>query len=128
MNKILIDTSIWIEYFSGDNKNISLDKLIDEDIICTNEIILCELIPFLKDKKEYELVDLLQSIDLINLNIEWNKIIEYQTINLKNNLRKIGIPDLIILQNIINNNLTFYTLDKHFKQMEKIHKISLYEI
>ena len=66
MKKILIDTSVWIEYFSGTNETY-IDKLIDERIICINEIILYELIPFLNDKKEYELIDLLNIIDIINL-------------------------------------------------------------
>ncbi len=82
--------------------------------------------PFLNDKKEFELIELLNSIDIINLKINWNKIIEYQTINLKNNLRRIGIPDLIILENIIDNDLEFYSLDKHFNKMEKIFKIKVY--
>ncbi len=82
--------------------------------------------PFLNDKKEFELIDLLNSIDIINLKINWNKITEYQTINLKNNLRRIGIPDLIILENIIDNDLEFYSLDKHFNKMEKIFKIKVY--
>lgn len=126
MNSILIDTSVWIEYFSGNKSVDNLDNLIDSDVICTNKIILSELIPFLKNKKEFKLIDLLLSIDEVTLNIDWDRIIDYQFINVKNNLYKIGIPDLIILQNVLDNNLSIYTLDKHFKNMEKLFNLNIY--
>jgi len=126
MNSILIDTSVWIEYFSGNKSVDNLDNLIDSDVICTNKIILSELIPFLKNKKEFKLIDLLLSIDEVTLNIDWDRIIDYQFINVKNNLNKIGIPDLIILQNVLDNNLSIYTLDKHFKNMEKLFNLNIY--
>ena len=48
--QILVDTSVWVDYFrSGLNSN-DLDILIDENLIVTNDIILAELIPFLKKK------------------------------------------------------------------------------
>jgi predicted nucleic acid-binding protein len=127
MNNILIDTSVWIEYFSGNKAVNDLDNLIDEGIICTNDIILCELIPFLKGKKEFELIDLLKSINNIQLEINWNKLIDYQFENVKRNIKKIGIPDLIILENIIDNDLEIYTFDKHFIQMKEIFKIKMYK-
>ena len=127
MSNILIDTSVWIEYFSGNKLVNDIDNLIDEGKICINDIILCELIPFLKIKKEFELIDLIKSIDKIELKINWNKIIDYQFENVKKNIKKIGIPDLIILQNILDNNLEIYTLDKHFIQMKDNFKIKLYK-
>jgi len=127
MSKILVDTSVWIEYFGGNETVNDIDNLIDENVICTNKIILCELIPFLIKENEIELVELLESIDEIPLKIDWNKIIDYQTLNVKNNLRKIGIPDLLILENIIQNDLPIYTLDKHFTNMKNIHQIKTYK-
>lgn len=126
MSQVLIDTSVWIEYFSGNKLVNDLDHLIDEGRICTNKIILCELIPFLRHKKEFELIELLKSIDEIELKIDWNKIIDYQFKNISNNLKRIGIPDLIILQNILDNDLQIYTLDKHFQQMKDLFKINIY--
>jgi predicted nucleic acid-binding protein len=126
MNQVLVDTSVWIEYFAGNDFENKIDKLIDEGKICTNKIILCELIPFLKFKNEIELIDLLNSIDIYPLNINWEKIIDYQTKNVKNNLKKIGIPDLLILENVLDNNLELYTYDKHFNEMQKLHKLKLY--
>jgi hypothetical protein len=120
MSKILIDTSAWIEYFAGNPETENIDFLLEENNICTNKIILCELIPFLKEKKQTELIDLLEAVEEIPLNIKWEQIIEYQSKNIKNNYRKIGIPDLIILENLLQNNLEIYTFDKHFKMMSNL--------
>ena len=49
---VLVDTSIWIDYFRGGNNSSDLDLLIDEDLLVTNDIILAELIPYLKIKKQ----------------------------------------------------------------------------
>lgn len=64
--------------------------------IMTNDIILAELIPFLKIKKQGKIIDLLYSIDKLELNINWDQLIDTQHHCLKNGLHGIGIPDLII--------------------------------
>ncbi len=118
--KILIDSSVWIEYFRGTGKDSDiLSSLIDEDIICTNNLILTEIIPFLSHSKNFELIDLLNEVPNTPLNINWNNIINYQTICLKNGINKVGIPDLIILDNVIQNDLTLFSHDKHFKLINK---------
>ena len=125
--KILVDTSVWIEYFAGNPQADNIDILIDDNRVCTNKIILCELIPFLKEKNQDKLIDLLYSIEEIPLEIRWEKIIEYQTKNLACNLRKIGIPDLIILDNVIKNDLGLFIFDKHFCLMQKLFNIKIYD-
>jgi len=50
--KVLVDTSIWIDYFRGGDNSKNLDFLIDENLIVTNVIVLAELIPYLKIKKK----------------------------------------------------------------------------
>ncbi len=58
---VLVDTSIWIDYFRNGDSNHRLDYLIDENIVVTNNLILAELIPFLKIKKQKKIVELLLS-------------------------------------------------------------------
>ena len=112
---VLVDSTIWIDYFrSGENSN-KLDYFIDEDILFINNLILAELIPFLKIKKQRKMVMLLNSINKLDLNINWDQIIDYQYKCLKNGINGIGIPDLIIAQNAIQNYCTVYSLDNHFK-------------
>ena len=45
---VIVDTSVWIDYFRSGNNSAKLDFLIDEDLIVINDLILAELVPFLK--------------------------------------------------------------------------------
>ncbi len=97
--KVLVDTSIWIDYFQSGNNSIDMDNLIDENVIVTNDIILAELIPYLKLKRQPKIVKLLHEINLVPLNIHWEEIVDFQVKCLKSGTNGIGIPDLIIAQN-----------------------------
>ncbi|TGL36992.1 PIN domain-containing protein [Leptospira koniambonensis] len=128
MTRILIDSSVWIEYFRNANSPIStkVDELIDNENVYTNDLILAELIPFLKLRKQSKILTSLEAIERFPLEIDWEQIIEYQISNLKNGINKVGIPDLIIAQNVIQNKATLFTLDKHFKLMSKNVKLKVY--
>jgi len=117
--KILVDSSIWIDYFRDGNNSELLDLYIDQNLICTNDLILAELVPILKINNQNNVIRLLKNITNIELKINWQNIIDYQVICIKNGINKIGIPDLIILDNIIQNNLAIFTLDKHFFLIKK---------
>ena len=117
---VLVDTSSWVEYFrTGDNSE-KLDFLIDENLIVTNDLILAELIPFLKIQNQRKLINLLLNINRFDLSVNWDQIIEYQYKCLKNGLNGIGIPDLIIAQNAKQNHCEIYSLDNHFRLMKDI--------
>lgn len=49
---VLVDTSVWAEYFKNGNNFEQLDFLIDENLVVTNNLILAELIPFLKMRNQ----------------------------------------------------------------------------
>jgi len=116
---ILVDSSIWIDYFRSGLHSENLDRYIDENQICTNDLILAELIPFLKVKKQFRVMRLLTEITNIPLNINWQNIIDLQSTCLRNGVNNIGIPDLIILDNAIQNALVLFTADKHFNIINK---------
>jgi predicted nucleic acid-binding protein len=124
MSSVLVDSSVWIDYFRN-GKNVDIpyfEEIIDNNQVCINDLILAELLPFLKVQKQNDLIDILLSIKNIPLAINWEQIIDFQFKNVKNGINNIGIPDLIILQNVIDNSLTLYSLDKHFKLMNKLYK------
>ena len=81
---ILVDSSVWIDYFRDGVNSNSLDTLIDQNIICVNSLILAERVPPLKHRKQNSLINLLYQIANIKLNINWDKIINYQAICLAN--------------------------------------------
>lgn len=124
---ILVDSSVWIEYFKGNEQTLALNQLLDLNNICVNDLILAELLPSINHKKENVLKELLLTITKIPLNINWNTLIYMQTQNLKNGINKVGIGDLIIAQNVIDNDLELYTLDRHFELMSELHDFRMFK-
>jgi predicted nucleic acid-binding protein len=122
---VLVDTSIWIEYFRTGKNSEKLDFLIDENLIVINDLILAELVPPLRVRDQRKIIKLLHNINKLELSTNWDQIIEFQFNCLKNGLNGIGIPDLIVAQNAKQNHCKIYTLDRHFKLMQDILKLQL---
>ncbi len=122
---VLVDTSIWIEYFRSADHAEKLEYLIDENLIVINDLILAELVPFLKVRNQRKLIELLCSISKLMLSIDWDQIIEFQLKCLRNGLNGIGIPDLILAQNANQHHCEIYSLDNHFELMKDILKLKL---
>ena len=122
----IIDSSAWIEYFKGNQKYYFIKDLIYCNAICTNDIILTELIPSIIHKKENDLAELLTSITKYELSIDWQEIRHMQTVNLKNGNNNVGIADIVIVQNCMQNNLKLITNDKHFIAMAKYIPFDIY--
>ena len=116
--QVLVDSSVWIDYFRGGGNSDKLDFLIDENILVINDLILAELIPFLRIKNQYNLIDLLNFVERLNLKIDWEQIIDFQHKCLRRGINGIGIPDLIIAQNSLQNHCEIYSLDQHFELMK----------
>ena len=123
---ILIDSSVWIDYFRGGKTKEKVNLLLDNNIACTSGLILAELIPFINQKKQKVLASLLQELPYAEININWQQIIKHQETCLKKGINNIGIPDLIILQTILQNKLSFFTLDKHFELIHKYIDFNLF--
>ena len=122
---VLVDTSIWIEYFRSGEVSSKLDFLIDENLIVINALILAELVPFLKVRNQQKIINILYNIKNLALEINWNEIIEFQFKCLKKGLNGIGIPDLIIAQNAKQHRCEIYSLDNHFSLMKEILELQL---
>jgi len=124
--RVLIDSSVWIEYLKNGTPE-EIDFLINENLACTNELILTEILPLLYKNNQQEIIEGLLSIEKINLNIDWKLIREYQLLNLDNGINHVGIPDLIIIQQVIQEKLSLLSLDKHFKLMREFLSYELFE-
>lgn len=123
---VLVDTSVWVAYFRGAGDLSPIDALIDEGLVVTNDLILAELVPPLLVRKSHKLVGLLREIERIPLSLDWEVIIQMQVTCLKNGINKVGIPDLVIAQHAIQNNLALFSLDGHFSKLGKHFPLLLY--
>lgn len=124
---VLVDTSVWIEYFRTGNNSGKIDFLIDENLVAINDLILAEIVPFLRVQNQRKIINLLYNISKLELYINWDQIVEFQFKCLKNGLNGIGIPDLIIAQNAKQNHCEIYSFDSHFKLMKDILSLQLGE-
>jgi predicted nucleic acid-binding protein len=122
---VLVDTSVWIDYFRGETGTEKLDLLIDENLIVINDLILAELAPFLEIRKQRKPIHLLLLISKLPLDIDWDQIVEFQLRCLKSGVNGIGIPDLIVAQNAKQNGCQLYSLDNHFELMKDILDLEL---
>jgi len=124
--RVLVDSSVWIDYFRSGGL-FKLDRIIEEDLACINEIVFTELAPVLQKQDQKIALEGLAAIERIPLNIDWKIIREYQLMNLSNGVNKVGIPDLIIVQQVVDQKITLFSFDKHFKLMQKHLNFELFD-
>jgi len=127
--KIIVDTSIWIEYFRNNEKYAPLidDNLNLENIVITR-LIISELLHGVKSSKEYDMlsssivaVPYIESIceDWINT----GKILY----DLKKKGISIPLTDVLIASIALRSNASVFTLDKNFKDLSLITNLNIYE-
>ena len=124
--RVLVDSSVWIDYFRGSNETDTLDHLIDNGLVIINDLILAELVPPLILRKQQQVISILNAIDRVPMSIDWRQLIDMQVMCIQEGINKVGIPDLIIAQNAIANSLKLHSHDKHFKLMSSCVGLSLY--
>jgi predicted nucleic acid-binding protein len=125
--QILVDTSIWVDYFKNAANSKKLAELLEDNLVLINDIILAEFIPLLLLKKQLTVVELLRSIKVLPLSPDWNQIIQWQTSCLNAGINGIRIPDLLIAQNAKQFDVSIYSLDKHFRLLNQVVDIQLFE-
>ena len=122
---IIVDTSIWVDYFRDGSHAPALEFLIDENLLVTNDLILAELVPFLKIRKQEKLISLLRKIRRFAVIPDWEQLIRFQYQCLRQGVNGIGIPDLIIAQNALYNDCRIFSLDRHFVLLGNVLGIEL---
>jgi predicted nucleic acid-binding protein len=123
--RVLIDMSVWIDYFRDARHSQAVDRLLEDNVLTINHLILTELIPSLIMKRQHTLIKLLKAIYCQPIRIDWDDLIKMQTTCLRKGINRVGIPDLIIAQNAIQNGSALYTLDKHFRLLSQHVPLSL---
>ncbi|MCL2126782.1 MAG: PIN domain-containing protein [Treponema sp.] len=123
----LVDSSAWIEYFRGNQTYSFLDDFIVANSICTNDIVLSELLPAIIHKNEYKLAELLNNVKKFALVIDWQDLRNIQLLNLRHGNNNIGISDIVIAQHCIQNGLRIVANDKHFRAMAEYIPLKVYE-
>ena len=127
MDKILVDTSVWIEYFrKKDPLYSTVDKLIDEDGICCIGLVLAELIQGAGSREEIKtLKDFTSVFAFLEESAKlWEKAGEL-SFELKKAGQPIGLADCYIAAAASQFGVAILTLDNHFSLIQKQVKITL---
>lgn len=124
--KIMVDTSVWIEYFRGKlgHKEEMLERGLNQNLVFVTGPIVSELLQGVKSAKEYEMLG--QCIDAIPyVNCEYGDWIKAGEMAFELRRKGITIPlsDIIIAAVAIRIGAKIYTRDQHFK---KIADVKLY--
>lgn len=125
---ILVDSSVWIDFFRGGEQSNQLQLLIELDLICTNEVVLSELIPILQQRNQTELIESLSALKCLPYTIFWEGIRALQLLNLQSGINKVGLPDLMIAQHCIDENIELWSFDKHFHLMAEHTSLKLIDL
>ena len=120
--RVLVDSSVWIDFFCRRNSSNRLPSLLTEDIAVVNRLVMAEIVPALKIKKDRRTIALLELLVSYDLHIDWAEIIELQTRFVKEFKYFVGITDLIIFQNACDNDLIIYSFDRDIIGLCKLNK------
>ena len=123
---MLVDSSVWVDYFRAGRHAADLEALLDDNRIMTNDLILAELIPALQLQRQTRLINLLQEFERRPLRPDWNEIIRLQTTCLRHGINGVGLPDLLIAQHAMQHGLQLMTRDNHFVRLARYAPLQLH--
>lgn len=126
MNKVLIDSSVWINYFRPGKSIVepTVNLLLDEDRVVLCGMVELEILQGLKGKEHQLVQDLFKALHYIEALRE-----DFIAAgNLLNQLRKkeITIPasDCLIATQCIRADCSLFSLDNDFKHIHTLKKFS----
>lgn len=118
-NKILADTSVWIEFFKAKSETGDvLAGLLAQNTVSTCGTVLFELMQGIKSEAEKSaILSMLSELPYF----EMTAALWQEAAGLSHALKKNGLTlpltDIFIASIAIANNLSIFTIDKHFKQI-----------
>jgi predicted nucleic acid-binding protein len=130
LDKILVDTSAWIDYFRKKEPLYSIvSRLLEEDRICCLGIILAELIQGTRSKEEIKtLKTFLQVFSFLEESSRsWEKAGEL-SFSLKRKGKTIALSDCYIAVAAENEKVSILSLDEHFTTIKEHLDITMLQL
>lgn len=130
LDKILVDTSAWIEFFRKKEPWYSaISKLIDDKRICCSGIILAELIQGAKAEKELEVLrDFRHVFEFLDESVDlWQTAGELSN-TLQRKGKSVGLSDCYLAVSAKAHKVKILTLDKHFTIIKGAFGVDIYEV
>ena len=129
-DKVLVDTSVWIDYFRGKSPKTAakLDELLTHGNIYVPKIVLAELIQGARSKKEISIIhDFLDAFYIIDQKEDSWINAGYLSYELKKGGMNVHLFDCYIAVIAREHECKIFTLNRHFKEIQKVLQINLVE-
>jgi len=130
LDKVLVDTSAWIEFFKkkGPCHGV-VGGLMDDKRVCCLGVILAELIQGAKSEKELEVLrDFIHVFDFLDESVEqWRKAGELSNALLRKG-KSVGLSDCYIAVAATAGKAKLLTLDKHFEVIKEMTGLAFYDV
>jgi predicted nucleic acid-binding protein len=121
-NRILVDTTVWIEFFRARSKiGDHLEMLLLENAVSTCGVVMFEVLQGIKSEGEKnKILGVLASLPYVEMTRKlWHRAADL-SILLKRNGVNLPLSDILIAAIATENDLSIYTLDNHFKQIPNL--------
>lgn len=121
-NRILADTTTWIEFFRGKSKVADrLEMLLIENAVCTCGVVMFEVLQGIKSEGEKnKILSILATLPYFEMTKKlWQSAAEL-SLSLKKNGVNLPLSDIFIAAIAVENDLSIYTLDNHFTQIPNL--------
>jgi predicted nucleic acid-binding protein len=125
---IIIDTSVWIDYFRGRNGRLiaHLQELLDNDLIVLAAPVKIEILSGSSTRDRFLLQRVLQALPLLMpTQATWERM-ETWTEKAAAKGERFGVTDLLIAGLAADHNFPLWSLDEDFARMRKLGFIQLF--
>ncbi len=128
--KYMIDSSVWINYFSDKNYEFTpfIKELMEKDQVYINGIIQIELLKGAKSEKNYrELKNSLNGLHFLEIDKGLFDSTSEAAFKLRKNGVTVPLTDLVIAIQCIENGLILVEEDRHFEYIRDHFDLKLYQ-
>lgn len=122
MEKVLIDSSVWIDYFRGRNIEVAreVDQLLDEDRVALCGMVELEILQGLRDKERQKVKDLFAVLHFVEAERD-DFIVAGECLS---SLRQKGITipasDCLIAMQCHRRDILLFSLDSDFDHIAEL--------
>jgi predicted nucleic acid-binding protein len=119
---IAVDTSVWIEFFRGNDSKIvsSLSDLILQSQVTLLYPVKIEILNGARKTERFRLQRILSSLPLIIPEKKDWKQCEFWALSSAEKGEKFGVVDLLIASMVHREKVSIWSLDRDFERMEKL--------
>jgi predicted nucleic acid-binding protein len=120
VDRVLVDTSAWVEFFRHPHSIPAavVEDLLDRDLVCTTGVVVAELLQGTRNPKESEtLLTRFQPLDRLETTFDLLVAAGQVASSLRRRGVILPLTDLIVAVVAHANNCSIYTLDSHFDRI-----------